>query len=161
MLNVGNQKKGQIMAWICRACSSIYMDSYYDELDRCPLSRCNGGSDGEDNLIYVDDVFAPIVAEFNKKGFEVESAVFGNPINVIDRPSEITFDYVLTDCFTEDKLNDIFSGLPDNWKFMIRDGKPVIECIYFADTDIERVELFMKAHLDLANFVDNVDELHY
>lgn len=147
------------MSFICRACSEIYSDNYgFGLFGACPKERCNGE---EDDLIYVDDVFAPIVAEFNKKGFEVESAVFGNPINVIDRPSEITFDYVLTDCFTEDKLNDIFSGLPDNWKFMIRDGKPVIECIYFANTDIERVELFMKAHLDLANFVDNVDELHY
>lgn len=149
------------MAWICRACSGIYMDAYGDVFSCCPLNKCNGGSDGEDDLIYVDDAFAPIVAEFNKKGFEVESAVFGNPINVVDRPSEITFDYVLMDCFTEEELENIFSNLPNDWKFMIRNNRPVIECVYFADTDIERTKLFMKAHLDLAKFVENVEELCY
>lgn len=149
------------MSWICRACSEIYADSYdpsYGTSNCCPKEGCNAELA---DMIHVDTAFAPIVAEFNKKGFEVEHADFGVPTNVTTYASSIVFCDFLLEIFTEEEFAELFSDLPDNWKFMICDGYPMIECVYFAETDIKKEIMFMKAHYDIAKFVDDIEEINY
>lgn len=160
------------MSYICRACSEIYDDSL--ENNYCPKQRCGG--DVRD-LIWVNTAFAAVVAEFNKKGLEVESAEFGTPVNVVSDAPSIVFCSFLLDEFTEEEFeNDIFANLPGDWRFKTKadcndydtyhfdSGStkyPMIECVFYGGTDIERQIKFFENHLALAKFAANMDSLNY
>ena len=95
------------MSYICRACSEIYDDSLKNNY--CPKQRCGGDVS---DLICVDSAFAAVIAEFNKKGLEIEYAEFGTPVNVVNDAPSIVFCSFLLDEFTEDEFkNDIFANL--------------------------------------------------
>ena len=64
------------MAYMCAACSEVY-DNYFTE---CPKVHCDGLAE-DDAVIYVEDVFAPVISMLNKKGYEVKECHFGNPNN--------------------------------------------------------------------------------
>lgn len=147
------------MAIICPVCNNIYSDEY-DYIAKCPMERCN---DEPDDLIRVDDAIAPIVVEFNKKGWSVYCAEFGNPINQMKHKSFIMFDKFLLedDMYTEDELRNILSELPKSWGFKVKDGCPTIEMDWLFNSDIERAQRFIGAWLDLAKFAKNMDELCY
>ena len=161
------------MSYICRACSEIY-DDLLDTTGGCPKQRCGGGMD---DLIYVDNAFAAVVAEFNKKGLEVEDANLGTPIYVVDDAPSIVFCSFLLDEFTDEEfMNDIFADLPGNWRFKVKADfndygtghfdsgaakYPMIECVYYGGTDIERQIKFFENYLKLAEFARDMDELVY
>lgn len=148
------------MSIICPVCNNIYSDEYEAYLDSCPMEMCN---DEPGELIHVDCAIAPIVAELNKKGWSIESAKFGSPTNQIKHPSYIKFSSFLIedDMFSEKELRTELGNIPCEWMFCVDDGYPMIHMgIYFGDS-IERTEKFMKAWLDLAEFVGNMDELLY
>ena len=155
------------MSYICRACSEIY-DNDLDVSGGCPKQRCGGETS---DMIWVDDAFAPTVAEFNKKGLEVEVAYFGTPLNIVYYAPRIVFCNFLFDEFTEDDFKqEVFGDLSGDWRFKV--GKihelctddtlyPVIECVFYGGTDIEKQERFFDNYLKLARFVSNMDELKY
>lgn len=155
------------MSYICRACSEIY-DNDLDVSNGCPKQRCGGETS---DMIWVDDAFAPTVAEFNKKGFEVEVAYLGTPLNIVYDAPRIVFCNFLFDEFTEDDFKqEIFGDLSGDWRFKV--GKihelctddtlyPVIECVFYGGTDIEKQERFLKNHLELAKFAHQMDALNY
>lgn len=163
------------MSCICRACSEIY-DDLLDTTDGCPKQRCGGDVD---DLVYVDSAFAAVVAEFNKKGLEVEDANLGTPIYVVNDAPSIVFCSFLLDEFTEDEFkHDIFANLPGDWRFKVKTDfndygtghfdsdsgsvkYPMIECVFYGGTDIERQIKFFDNYLKLARFVSNMDELKY
>lgn len=155
------------MSYICRACSEIY-DNDLDVSGGCPKQRCGGETS---DMIWVDDAFAPTVAEFNKKGLEVEVAYFGTPLNVVYDAPRIVFCNFLFDEFTEDDFKqEVFGDLSGDWRFKV--GKihelctddtlyPMIECVFYGGTDIEKQERFLKNHLELAKFAHQMDALNY
>lgn len=155
------------MSYICRACSEIY-DNDLDVSGGCPKQRCGGETS---DMIWVDDAFAPTVAEFNKKGLEVEVAYLGTPLNIVYDAPRIVFCNFLFDEFTEDDFKqEIFGDLSGDWRFKV--GKihelctddtlyPVIECVFYGGTDIEKQERFLKNHLELAKFAHQMDALNY
>ena len=162
------------MSYICRACSEIYDDSLGNNY--CPKQRCGG--DVRD-FIWVDSAFAAVVAEFNKKGLEIESAKFGIPVNVVNDAPSIVFRSFLLDEFTEDEFeNDIFANLPGDWKFKVKKDfndygtghfdsdsaryrYPMIECIFYGDTNIDRQIKFFDNYLQIAKFARDMDKLNY
>lgn len=155
------------MSYICRVCSEIY-DNDLDVSNGCPKQRCGGETS---DMIWVDDAFAPTVAEFNKKGLEVEVAYLGTPLNIVYDAPRIVFCNFLFDEFTEDDFKqEIFGDLSGDWRFKV--GKihelctddtlyPVIECVFYGGTDIEKQERFLKNHLELAKFAHQMDALNY
>ena len=155
------------MSYICRACSEIY-DNDLDVSNGCPKQRCGGETS---DMIWVDDAFAPTVAEFNKKGLEVEVAYLGTPLNIVYDAPRIVFCNFLFDEFTEDDFKqEIFGDLSGDWRFKV--GKihecctddtlyPMIECVFYGGTDIEKQERFLKNHLELAKFAHQMDALNY
>ena len=155
------------MSYICRACSEIY-DNDLDVSHGCPKQRCGGETS---DMIWVDDAFAPTVAEFNKKGLEVEVAYFGAPLNIVYDAPRIVFCNFLLDEFTEnDFRHEVFGELSGDWRFKV--GKihecctddtlyPMIECVFYGGTDIEKQERFLKNHLELAKFAHQMDALSY
>lgn len=155
------------MSYICRACSEIY-DNDLDVSGGCPKQRCGGETS---DMIWVNDAFAPTVAEFNKKGLEVEVAHFGTPLDIVYDAPCIVFCNFLLDEFTEDDFEqEIFGDLSGDWQFKV--GKihelctddtlyPVIECVFYGGTDIEKQERFLKNHLELAKFAHQMDALNY
>lgn len=146
------------MSFICRACSEIYSDEYGHDFNDCPKEDCNGE---EDDFIYVNDIIAPIAAEFNRKGFEIECVDMGSPINNM-YPSRITFSEMLLEIFGEDNLEKKFKNLPDSWHFVIRnDTDPMIETEFFRGSRLAKTKQFIQAHLDLAEFVEDIEELEY
>ena len=161
------------MSYICRACSEIYDDSL--ENNYCPKQRCGG--DVRD-LICVDSAFAAVVAEFNKKGLEIEYAEFGTPVNVVNDAPSIVLCSLLLDEFTEDEFkNDIFANLPGDWQFKVKTDLndyeighfdsgsptqyPMIECIFYGNTNIDRQIRFFDNYLKLAKFAKDMDKLKY
>lgn len=146
------------MSVICPICKNIYSDDYL--FYTCPMERCN---DEPGELIEVDDAIAPIVVEFIKKGWEIESVKFGNPINQIKHPSYIRFSAFLVgdNMFTEDELRAELADLPDSWDFAVKDGHPILRMGAYYGNDIKRTKYFMNAWLDLTKFVKNVAELYY
>lgn len=146
------------MSFICRACSEIYSDTYGHDFNDCPKEDCNGE---EDDFIYVNDIMAPIAAEFNRKGFEIECVDMGSPINNM-YSSRITFSEMLLEIFGEDNLAKKFDNLPDSWRFVIyNDTNPMIETKFFCGNRLTRTKQFIKAHLDLAEFVESAKRLEY
>ena len=155
------------MSYICRACSEIY-DNDLDVSGGCPKQRCGGETS---DMIWVDDAFAPTVAEFNKKGLEVEAVYFGTPLNIVYDAPRIVFCNFLLDEFTEDDFKqEVFGNLSGDWRFKV--GKihelctddtlyPMIECVFYGGTDIEKQERFLKNHLELAKFAHQMDALSY
>lgn len=146
------------MSFICRACSEIYSDEYGHDFNDCPKNDCNGE---EDDFIYVNDIIAPIAAEFNRKGFGIEYVDMGSPINNM-YPSRITFSEMLLEIFGEDNLTKKFKSLPDSWHFVIRnDIDPMIETNFFRGSRLAKTKQFIQAHLDLAEFVEDMEILEY
>ena len=155
------------MSYICRACSEIY-DNDLDVSGGCPKQRCGGETS---DMIWVNDAFAPTVAEFNKKGLEVEVAHFGTPLDIVYDAPCIVFCNFLLDEFTEDDFEqEVFGDLSGDWQFKV--GKihelctddtlyPMIECVFYGGTDIEKQERFLKDHLELAKFAHQMDALNY
>lgn len=143
------------MAYMCLACSEIY-DNYFDD---CPKARCNGNAD-DGEIIYVEDMFAPILAEFNHKGYEIEDARFGNPNNNMYGNPFIVFDDYFCDYLDEDEVDNLFIDLPCPWEFNIKDDKPTISCFISGHNLIEQFKKLLFAHLKLAYFVEHLDELH-
>lgn len=157
---LNTKRKKFIMAIICPVCNNIYSDEYEYYLNSCPMETCN---DEIGELIHVDCAIAPIAAEFNKKGWSIESVEFGSPTNQIKHPSYIQFSSFLLgdDMFTEKDLRIELDNIPCGWAFCVEDGHPMIKMdIYFGD-NIERTQKFMKAWLDIAEFVGNMSELYY
>ena len=154
------------MSYICRACSEIYND-LLDTTDGCPKQRCGGDVD---DLVYVDNAFAAVVAEFNKKGLEVESAYMGMPLNVAMETPSIVFSSFLLDEFSESEFkNEIFKGLPNDWRFRVRvpiddnskEKSPMIECVYFGGSTIERTIRFYENMMGIAKFASKLEPLSY
>lgn len=154
------------MSYICRACSEIYDNNINVSLG-CPRQSCFADSD---DLILVDDLFAPVVAEFNKKGLEVESAYMGMPLNVAMETPSIVFSSFLLDEFSESEFkNEIFKGLPNDWRFRVRvpidDGSkeksPMIECVYFGGSTIERTIRFYENMMGIAKFASKLEPVCY
>lgn len=143
--------------FMCLACSEIY-DNYFDV---CPKACCNAGNDDVvDEIIYVDDVFAPVLAEFNKKGYEIYDSDFGNPNNNAKNYPYIVFSDYICNYFDSDGVAKLFDKLPAPWEFEIKDGHPTISCCIFGSNSMSRFCGLLRAHLVLANFVENLDELH-
>lgn len=142
--------------FMCLACSEIY-DNYFDV---CPKACCNAGNDDVmDEIIYVDDVFAPVLAELNKKGYQIEDASFGNPNNSLSDNPYVTFSDYFYDILGEDETAELFINLPDPWRFKIDCGHPTIYCCIFGKNSMERFKHLLDAHMQLAYFVEDLDEL--
>lgn len=143
------------MAYMCLACSEVYNDNF----DVCPKAHCNGGLDAPDDIIYVDDVFAPVLAEFNKKGYQIDYAEFGNPNNSITNCPVIIFSDYFWDVLGDDGTADLFKYLLKPWEFKIEDGHPIIYCSLFGSNSMDRYIKLLNAHISLADFVSRLDYL--
>lgn len=143
------------MAYMCLACSEIYDDDF----DECPKACCNGGFDGPDDIIYVDDMFAPVLAEFNKKGYQIDYAEFGNPNNSMTNCSMIIFSDYFWDILGDDETAKLFDYLPYPWEFKIDGGHPIVRCYLFGSDSMERYVQLLYAHMALACFVSYLDNL--
>lgn len=143
------------MAYMCLACSEVY-DDYFE---KCPKVKCNGCTE-DDAVIYVEDVFAPVVSLLNKKGYEIEKCSFGNPNNnLTGQPYIVLHEYLYEECGA-DELKELFSDLPEPWKLIDNNGYPTITC-YIVDKGDKVVHFckLLEAHIALAHFVEELPEL--
>lgn len=143
------------MPYMCLACSEVY-DDYFE---KCPKVKCNGYAE-DDAIVYVDDMFAPVVSMLNKKGYEIKKCYFGNPNNnMTGQPYIVLHEYLYEECGA-DGLKELFNDLPEPWKLIDKDGYPMITC-YIMDKG-DKVAHFCKlleAHIALAHFVEDLPEL--
>lgn len=144
------------MAYMCLACSEIYNDYF----DVCPKANCNGGVDGPEDIIYVDDMFAPVLAELNKKGYQIDYAEFGNPNNSMTNYPEVIFSDYFWDILGDVETTKLFKNLPYPWQFKIEDGHPIIYCCLFGKDSMERYSRLLESHMTLLHFVKNLDYLN-
>lgn len=143
------------MAFMCAACSEVY-DDYFT---KCPKVYCNGLAE-DDAVIYVEDMFAPVISMLNKKGYEVKECRFGNPNNnLTGQPYIMLQDFLYEECGA-DELEELFAVLPEPWELQSKNGYPVITC-YIMDKGDKMFHFckLLSAHIDLALFVKNLPEL--
>lgn len=143
------------MPYMCAACSEVY-DNYFT---KCPKVHCNGLAE-DDAVIYVEDVFAPVISMLNKKGYEVKECYFGNPNNNLTGQPYIMFhDFLYEECGA-DELEELFADLPEPWELKNKNGCPVITC-YIMDGGDKMLHFckLLSAHINLTLFVKNLPEL--
>lgn len=142
------------MAYICLACSEIYDN----EFDVCPKAGCNAMA-RDDEIIYVEDVFAPVISELITKGYEVERCYFGNPNNNMTGDPYIVFPQYVLEELGEDGFHNVFDKAPYPWHAIIRDGEPIVECTIIDNDKINHMEKLLRAHIKFARFVEGLPKL--
>lgn len=144
--------------FMCKACGDMF-DNW---VESCPKSDCNGGYDlGIEDFVPVEDSFAPVIQLLQKKGYEIDSCVFGNAMNALTGSPEIVFDEILLEFFDEDELVKVFADIPSPWRFTIKDGKPTLIAYVFGVDKIVRYHDFLIAHSAIAEWAENADKLVY
>lgn len=142
------------MPYMCLACSEVYDDSF----DVCPKVGCNATA-YDDEIIYVDEMFAPVLSMLNKKGYEIKDSHFGNPNNNMTGDPYIALRPFLIEEYGKERLKTVFNDIPCPWRVIIKDDSPVITC-YICDIDkIERFKKLLSAHIKLADFVKKMPEI--
>lgn len=142
------------MSYMCAACSEVY-DQYFNQ---CPKAGCNGSAE-DDEIIYVDEMFAPVISMLNKKGYEVKSSYFGNPNNnMTGNPYIVLHEFLYEECGA-DELKDIFDKLPYPWKLVDKNECPTIEAYVGDRNKVKRFKNLLNAHIALADFVDMLPKL--
>lgn len=145
------------MSYLCTACSEVYNERF----SKCPKANCNGeNTEDYTEIIYIDEMFAPVLSMLNKKGYEIQDAYFGNPNNNVTGSPYITFNSYVCDAFNNG-YSDMFDNLPEPWCVLVDDDSIRIECFISESDKMMRFRKIMIAHYELARFVQELDELTY
>lgn len=145
------------MCFMCTACSEIYEEYLF----KCPKASCNGENNKDyREIIYVDEMFAPVLSMLNKKGYEINSAYFGNPNNNMTGIPYIVFNSYVYEAFN-DGHNHMFDDLPEPWHLQVDDNGIRITCDIYESDKMLRFQKMLAAHYDLSDFVQQLDELMY
>ena len=145
------------MSYMCTACSELYKEYF----SNCPRSSCNGANDiDRQEIIYVDDMFAPVLSMLNKKGYEIKRAYFGNPNNNMTGVPYIVFNSYVYEAFNNG-YSHMFDSLPEPWHLRVDDDSIRITCDTYESDNMMRFQKMLAAHYDLSDFVQQLDELTY